>query len=81
MIVSRYAGIRDMINRGIFRALLRIEQPDSAHMRTVRHMIAIKSNQDKKKEIRQDKFSVDVWISWKTNYSTESKRSNAYQYA
>ena len=47
MIEAKYAEIRDLINTGTFRAVLRTELLDSANLTTARHFLAIKSDEDK----------------------------------
>ena len=47
MIDTKYAEIRDQINRGTFRAVLRAKLPYAASLMTARHVLAIKSDEDK----------------------------------
>ena len=47
MIEAKYAEIRDLVNRGTFRAVLRTELPDGANLITARYVLAIKSDEDK----------------------------------
>ena len=49
MIEAKFAEISDLINRGTFRAILRIEVPDGANMITARKVFSTKSDQDKKR--------------------------------
>ena len=48
MIEAKYAEIRDLVNKGTFRAFLRTELPDGANLITARYVLAIKSEEDKK---------------------------------
>ena len=47
MIESKYAEIRDMVNSGTFRAVLRTELPDDANLIAARYILAVKSDEDK----------------------------------
>ena len=47
MLEAKYAEIRDMVNRSTFRAVLRAEFPDGTNLITGRHVLAIKSDEDK----------------------------------
>ena len=47
MIKTKYAEIRDLIDRGTLRAARRTELPDSANLITGDSIIAIKSDEDK----------------------------------
>ena len=44
---ERYAEIHDLINRGIFRGMLRIELLDGANMITARCVLVMKESEDK----------------------------------
>ena len=44
---SKYAEIRDLDNRGTFRAVLKAELPDSVNVITARYVFAIKTDEDK----------------------------------
>ena len=53
MIEAKYAEIRDLINRGTFRAILRIELPNGANPITERYFLAIKSEEDKEERNKE----------------------------
>ena len=53
MIGANYAEIRDLINRGIFRAVLRTELPDGANLIVARFFLAIKSDEDKEERYKE----------------------------
>ena len=63
MIEAKYAEIRDLVNRGIFRAALRTEIPDSANLITARYILAIESDEDKEERYKARQVPVDIWIS------------------
>ena len=44
---AKLAEVRDLINRGTFRTVLRTELPEGANRMTVRYVLAIKSSEDK----------------------------------
>ena len=44
---DKLAEIRDLINRGCFRIILRVEVPDGANRITARYELAIKQSEDK----------------------------------
>ena len=46
MMKAKQSEIRDLINRGTFRAVLRTEFPNGANMITVRYVLVIKSEED-----------------------------------
>ena len=48
MIEAKYAGIRDLVNRGNYRAVLRTELSDGEILITARNVFAIKSDEDQK---------------------------------
>ena len=47
MIEAEYAKIRDLVSRGTFPAVLRIELLDGANLITARYVFSKKSNEDK----------------------------------
>ena len=49
---AKYVEIRELINRDSFRAVLRIELPDSANLRTARSILAIKSDEGKEERYK-----------------------------
>ena len=53
MTEARYAEIRDLINRGTFRSVLRAELPDGANLITARYVLAIKSDEDKEERYKE----------------------------
>ena len=55
MIKAKYSEIRILVNRGPFRAVIRIELPDRENMITARYILAIKSSEDKE-EIRKARY-------------------------
>ena len=59
----KYAEIRDLIKRTIFRAVLRTELPDSANLMTERYVLVIKPNEDNKNDIKRDTFPENILIS------------------
>ena len=52
MMDAKYAKIRDLINRGTFRAVLRIELHECENMITTRYVLRIKSNEDKEERYK-----------------------------
>ena len=52
MIEAKYAEIRDLINRGTFRAILRTELPYGANLIIARCFLAIKSDEDKEERYK-----------------------------
>ena len=57
MIEAKYAEIRDIVNRGIFRAVLRAELPYGANLITERYMLSIKSDEDKEDRCKAEYVS------------------------
>ena len=47
MIEAKYAEIRDLINKGTLRAVLRAKHLDGVNMATVRDVLATNSREDK----------------------------------
>ena len=45
--------MRDLINRGTFRAVLRTEMPDGANLITARYVPAIKSDEDEEERYKE----------------------------
>ena len=48
MIEAKYVGIWNLVNRGIFWAVLRTELPEGANLITAIYVFAIKSDENKK---------------------------------
>ena len=49
---SKYAEIRDMVNGGNFRAVLRTKLPDGANLITAIYVLSIKSDKDKEEKYK-----------------------------
>ena len=54
IIEAKYVEIRDLINRGTFRNVLRTELTENTKMITERFILVIKSNKDKGKDVMQN---------------------------
>ena len=53
MMEAKYAGMRDLINRGTFRADLITRLTDVANLITARYVLAIKSEEDKEERYKE----------------------------
>ena len=49
---AKYAEIRDLVNRGTFGTVLKTELPYGANLITARHVISIKSDEDKEERYK-----------------------------
>ena len=60
MIETKYDEIRDLINRGTFRAFLWTYLTDGTNLRTARYDLAIKSDEDEEERCRKNTFPADI---------------------